>query len=392
MSSLDADPIFPLIGRIYDAALDPAAWPGVVREIARIQKSDKALLLTPLNAPDQGGVVFPSGISESAMQQWATRYIKHDIWTQAVEAKGLFVEGRVLTNEDLVNFDEFLGSIWYREFLSNIGIARLCTGVVFGTGTPGALPASFSVFRPVEGEPYGETERAVHRILVSHLSRSLGIMFRLRDAELKVAASLAALDRLNAGVVLFGARRAVLFANRAARSILGEEDGLRLRATPQGASFLAAESSGTQLAVDTALDQCLDPEVLEVGHFSQAVRIERSSGRAACTLNVSALPLQNEFGSGPERPLAIGFLNDPAEPVKVDEELLRRLYDLTPAECRLAQQICTAEPLAAIAARLGTSENTVKSQLQSIFAKTGTHRQAALVKLLHGLAATSQGS
>ena len=102
-------------------------------------------------------------------------------------------------------------------------------------------------------------------------------------------------------------------------------------------------------------------------------------------MNVSALPLKNEFGTGLEQPRAIAFLTDPAEPVKVDEEMLRQLYGLTGAECRLAGEICTGQSISAIAGRLGVSENTVKTQLQSIFEKTGTHRQAQVVKLMLSL-------
>ena len=43
---------------------------------------------------------------------------------------------------------------------------------------------------------------------------------------------------------------------------------------------------------------------------------------------------------------------------------------------------------AEIAARLGVSVNTCKTQLQAAYAKTGTHRQADLLKLLLSLAST----
>jgi DNA-binding CsgD family transcriptional regulator len=225
------------------------------------------------------------------------------------------------------------------------------------------------------------------RLLVPHISRALGVMQRLRDADLKLAASLAALDKMPVGVLLIGRNETVVFVNRAAQRVLQREDGLRLRATGGSTqTLLAASNSADQQALNAAIRQRIQPNVVDVPHFSSAVRIERPSGAPAYTLNFSALPEQNEFGSGADRPCAIGFLNDPEEPVKVDAEALKRLYGLTAAECRLAANLCDGETLAAVAKRLRVSESTVKTQLQSIFDKTQTRRQVQLVKLLIGLA------
>ena len=66
-------------------------------------------------------------------------------------------------------------------------------------------------------------------ILMPHLSRSLGVMQRIRSTELTMATSLAALDRLPSGVVLVDVHGEVTFANRAARRMLESGDGLRLK-------------------------------------------------------------------------------------------------------------------------------------------------------------------
>jgi DNA-binding CsgD family transcriptional regulator len=57
---------------------------------------------------------------------------------------------------------------------------------------------------------------------------------------------------------------------------------------------------------------------------------------------------------------------------------------LTPAEAQIALGIADGETLAAIAEARGVSVSTARTQLKSVFAKTGTHRQAELVALLVG--------
>lgn len=66
-------------------------------------------------------------------------------------------------------------------------------------------------------------------------------------------------------------------------------------------------------------------------------------------------------------------------------ELLEGLFDLTPTEAKIARAIGQAHSIEAIGAAHNVSVNTVRNQLRSIFTKTGTGRQAELVRLLSGL-------
>jgi len=57
-------------------------------------------------------------------------------------------------------------------------------------------------------------------------------------------------------------------------------------------------------------------------------------------------------------------------------------FALTPAEIRLAAHLANGGTLANFAKARALSRNTVRNQLQAIYCKTGTHRQAELVGLL----------
>lgn len=73
----------------------------------------------------------------------------------------------------------------------------------------------------------------------------------------------------------------------------------------------------------------------------------------------------------------------PAAPSqKIDNAILRALYDLTPAEAEIAAAIGEGQSLNALAAGRGLSWQTVRAQLRSVFEKTGTHRQADLARLI----------
>jgi DNA-binding CsgD family transcriptional regulator len=62
--------------------------------------------------------------------------------------------------------------------------------------------------------------------------------------------------------------------------------------------------------------------------------------------------------------------------------LLQGLFDLTPAEAEICRQLSRGYALDRIARERGCAVDTVRSQLKSIFDKTGTSRQSELVALL----------
>ena len=63
-------------------------------------------------------------------------------------------------------------------------------------------------------------------------------------------------------------------------------------------------------------------------------------------------------------------------------EILQALFDLSPAEARVAAMITEGHSVSTISQRLSVKPNTVRVQLKAIFSKTGTNRQGELVSLL----------
>jgi DNA-binding CsgD family transcriptional regulator len=59
-------------------------------------------------------------------------------------------------------------------------------------------------------------------------------------------------------------------------------------------------------------------------------------------------------------------------------------YKLTPAELRVLFAIVEIGGVPDVAVRLGIAETTVKTHLGRVFEKTGTSRQADLVKIVAG--------
>ncbi len=77
------------------------------------------------------------------------------------------------------------------------------------------------------------------------------------------------------------------------------------------------------------------------------------------------------------------FIFDPHHPSETTAiDLFVSSYELTSPEAQLAQYLVLGYTLEDIAQLRTVSRNTIKTQLQSLFSKTGTNRQSELVSLL----------
>jgi DNA-binding CsgD family transcriptional regulator len=82
------------------------------------------------------------------------------------------------------------------------------------------------------------------------------------------------------------------------------------------------------------------------------------------------------------RGAALLFAFDPENTPTITVDMVRRLFNLSEAESALAVALCSGKTVDEAAAERGISIHTARSQLKSIFGKTGTKRQADLVSLL----------
>ena len=82
------------------------------------------------------------------------------------------------------------------------------------------------------------------------------------------------------------------------------------------------------------------------------------------------------------RPAICIVITDPDRQPLMPIKKLRAAFDLTEAEARLAALLGAGEELRSAAARLNITYGTARSRLAQIFQKTGTQRQALLIRLL----------
>lgn len=188
-----------------------------------------------------------------------------------------------------------------------------------------------------------------------------------RPAEAAASQAQAVIDLFPVAVVIANADGTVRIANRRARELVTEHQALyldplnRIRLTHrQGDADLYATIHALQSGAD----------------IDCALAAPRRDG--GTPLSVLVVPVGSGV-NGMSRGVTL-FISDPEQALAILPETLEGLYGFTVAEAKLVIALVSGHTLDSVAAATGTSTNTLRNQLKAVFRKTGTNRQAELMK------------
>ena len=358
-----------LIGRIYDATLDPNLWVNVLDEAARFVGGPASSLFYR-DSERRLAIAYQSGLDPRYIQLYIDTYGKLDpTLTGYFYAK---LEEPTAT-ADIMPYDEFVQTRFYKEWgrpqrlvdSANVMLERSAT-----------TAAGLVVFRHERDGLVDDECRQRMRLIVPHIRRAalIGKVIDLKKAE---AASLAdTLDGISAGMFLVTATGRIVHANAAGHVMLNAAAVLR----PEAGRLAVNGSQADQILADT---------------FATA-----GNGDAAIGVKGVAVPLvarDGELYVAHVLPLTSGarqragasyaaaaalFVHKAALDTPSPPEAIAKAYKLTPMELRVLLAIVEVGGSPEVAEALGIAETTVKTYLRQTYSKTGANRHADLVKLV----------
>ena len=284
----------------------------------------------------------------------------------AIALRREFLRNGFATDDDCVARDLRKRSPFYQDFIARCGLADWA-GVRIGRG---ANVWNLSLQRAVGQQPFSTDELSCLGRLSERLDPVVEVASAL--ALSRGEASLDALQFSGRAALLVDRAGSVVLANQAAETLVGPDliiSGGRIR------SFDPKATDRLHLALRallwTQMASVLSPVVFPKADGGRLIiYLMRTKGLA-------------------ESPLAafhaILVIVDPAAEQVLTAQSMKQLFNLTPAETRLATAILNGQEIAAFAFTAGLSKETVRNQLKSIFGKTGTRRQPELTALLRAL-------
>lgn len=209
--------------------------------------------------------------------------------------------------------------------------------------------------------------------LQPHFTRAMMMRERLRGAAQGMAEL--AIERVETAILVVARDRRILMVNPAADRLINAP-GLHIAKSGR----LYADVPAQLAALEAALKACANCRFDD--RLSLAVRLTGPTGSGVVAR--LAPPPASTVHSG--RAAAIVFLSREGRSELELKDLMVALYQLTPAEAALVKALASGLTQEAFAEEKRVKPATVKTQLLSVFAKTGTRRQSDLMRLVYSIA------
>jgi DNA-binding CsgD family transcriptional regulator len=360
-----------LVGDIYDASLDPTLWPSVCESACTFINASAAGLIWQDTLYKAAHFYFEWGIDAHYSQTYKETYCKLN---PAFPTLLFFdVEDSRSIVPDCVSREEYCRSRFGKEWLFPQG---LVDGLFFNVEKSATSCDIFLAVRRMSDGFADDEMRRRFALVAPHVRRAVLIGHVIDRKTVEAAALADSFDGLTAGMFLVDAVGRILHANASGHAMISEANVLRAA----GGKLGAADAQAEQVLLDSFTAAAAGDAA--VGRKGMAVPLKARTGDRYVA---HVLPLtsgaRRKAGKSYSAVASI-FVHRAVLDLPSPPEALAKEFKLTPAELRVLFAIIEVGGVPETAAVLGISEGTVKTHLHHLFGKTGTSRQAELVKVV----------
>jgi DNA-binding CsgD family transcriptional regulator len=361
-----------VVGKIYDAAVEPGAWPAALEAICGFADAKTAVLMSY--------DVFDK------TPPWQLEIGHGEYWTKMYHEKYLTVNpfmddvpnldtGDQIYASSRPQYSTLLDSEFYNGWLKPQGLIDATLLVVEKSLNN---MTTLSNIRSDDQGLFDEPAMARIRLLYPHLRRAVLIGRAFEDQRRRLANDAAVLDSLAAGMFLLGVRGELMQANAAGEAMLQARSPLK---TTNGRLELAVPAANR--ALHAALAAGRDGDV-GLGGRGTSIPVRGEEG-AGDEVILHLLPLnaarQHSINAG-EGAAFVLFARRIDRSDTAAVATFAERFGLTPKEAAVLQTIVEVGGVPQAADVLGLSPATVRTHVTAIFDKSGVRRQADLIRLL----------
>ena len=363
-----------IVPEIYEATIDPSHWDFVVSMIAKLTRSKSACLYYKNKELEIASTIAQYGLPDTQQANFSQPWDSlDDMFCAKARADSdepvcsLFYPGSNGVMRDDSDF--------YLNWMKPNGIYHVGGAQFMDTESH---KAGLAILRDEESGEWDEGEIRIINEILPHLRRALNIHSEFTHLRLKQDALLKGLDRLVIGLLLYDRNANPVYINPTAMAIIDQHPALQLL-------------DGDLVLVNPEDDRNLRQTIIETAEIdpddswkqSVAIGIHHPDAKAALPLLVT--PMHANLITSDldyEGAKVAVFLSDPNLQQPISIENLVSVYGLTPSEAQVAISLANGHSIDEIATSSHHSTHTIRSQLKSVFRKTGVSRQSELIKLL----------
>lgn len=353
-----------LIDLIYEAAFVPERWAAVLHRLAVLSDSvGGALLVTSDRYPPRWAA---SQIVAPALRS----YIASGAWKHNERPAQLMSAGITGFSRDI--------DLWNAEELERYQISdeRRSNDLGWQLGTVIPMPSGevviYTLERRLERGPHDPKVIEAVDAVYPHLARAGLLAARLGLERARTA--VATLEAIGLPAAVLNASGRAIVVNRLL-------EDMPFTILPGACDRLIIANN----AADSLFRAAVVVSSSERASIVQSIPVPAHDGHPATIAHV--LPLcgaAHDVFSGASTLIVVSTLETTGNIPGID--LLRALFDLSPAEAKLAAALSSGQTLKDAAADQAIQFSTARSYLEQVFRKTGTNQQSQLVALLKSTA------
>ena len=367
--AVDPAKVDALIHSIHAAAGHRHRWRVAIAALRGLLRGRAAVLARHDFASGRGEWLFESPLSPADSEAYAAEHSARNPWfISSLDYR----PGRVMTGEELLTSHALRRTDYYRDYLKPHGLLHRLCGVVSRRDN---VVYYTDVLRG-RGQPaFDDEDRALFGSILRHLTVSFENHSRLVGTRGENRALRAIVDRMDSAVFVVDVDATVLLANSRCEGLLEEFEGLEVRGERIAAASRAEDRALREAISEAAAVPC------STGVEARILTISNPRGLHPLVLSIAPAGDGGQGVPGAIRPAAMLVARNPHPTYDLKRCAFASIFELTPAQARLAGAILTGHSLSDASRLLRVSENTVRSHLKQIYQKTHTHSQIELVHL-----------
>jgi len=362
-----------LIRAIYEGVLAPQGWQGVLKELRSLANSEEDVLL--LMDRGTGAVLVGEtyNVDPAQAADYQTNYASDDpgrIFVDKIDVGQWYFDVRELGRHTMASHN------FYQDFLRRHDLGSIMWTPLLRRGP---VHAALSFLSGAARAPFQPKDTEAIKPLLPHLATAAMLRWRFQEVSQLAQFGQQLLDRIEYPLMIVDAAARVLFANVAARDWLSDADH------PFARNAIAQQDRSCLDLLRLARQIC--------GTNPAAVASMKLDAAAPCaTTYLVGLPLREDHPVAQSwtQPVGMVVVYGPSSRKTPWLQLLRQMFHLTPAECRLVEKLSETHSLTGATAELRISVETGRTQLKSIFHKTSSHNQSELMRMVTELSLLHQ--
>ena len=371
-----------LMAESLEALGEPGMVERLLHRVGESLGSHKVVLFCPLPGSDDPLAAYQWGMPDDFLARYANLIQGSDAWSEAlVRQQGEALARGGSLSQQLVSTPALRRGAFYADYLKPLGIDAMVNSIV--EASPEVGMHVLAMYNDLGQNEFTPEQFARLRAVTPWVRSLMRAQRRLQQARRHSSALERTLDQLPLGLMHANQRGEVRYLNEHARAWLGVEDECRI---------LLRNATGWQARQPLQLAQ-IHPGLTPLLSASLSTRspvsarLQTQNDTAPGTLVALAAPLRNGPGPAAE-PLAQFILVPEAPPhAGATVSVCSALYGLTPAEAALLPLLLQGMTPREMADNRHVKMPTVRSQLASLYAKTGTRGQAELAQRVLRVAA-----